>query len=108
MDELPLKTISIAFVDADGHESVALFSMYLGMKLVELAKLFCIENYKEQSSQEAMVEFCVWLFISAKGKPNLEGLYFGMDRNDGVNEDFGHFVISLLSGEIDKFKERMS
>jgi hypothetical protein len=106
MAKRPLKTGSIAFEDVDGHESVSLFTTYEGDKLIDIAQEFCGKfnsKQKEMTSGEAMYKFCRYLENPYEVDNEFtEGMYLGTDEFDGYNSDYGHTVVSVLTGNISR------
>jgi hypothetical protein len=91
--------ISIAFEDAWERESVALFSDR-GTDLVELAQTFQATFYNPPLVENALAGYIMIDFISWVSEHLYEGMYLGMDGTDGDNSDCGHYVISIISGQI--------
>lgn len=97
--------ISVAFEDAWERESVALFSDTLGTELVKYAQGFQSTFYSSplidnESAGQVMVDFVHWMFHNVEWK-----LYLGMDENDGDNSDCGHYVISIVTGQVVRHDE---
>jgi len=102
--------VSISFIK-DGEESVAFFSHWDGLHLVDAAKKYVKDLMKELASssdgvgyplsrlepQTIMVDFIRAYFSSPT---RLQGrvwsnYYLGVDKSDGDNSDNGHHEITL-------------
>lgn len=102
------QSASMSFEDSWQHESVALYTNDHGQELIDAAKEFCEwmgkldKNSQDISSQEIMFMFCNQYLagLDADEHPFINGLYFGMDGEDGNNSELGHHVIDILTRQV--------
>lgn len=99
--------ISVAFTGSSGRESVAFFSHWGGMCVVEGVEEYVrtrlIPNQNGQmypldrgEPETVMLDFVSW---ATKGEVVKHNFYLGRDGDDGDNSDNGHWVFDLDNGD---------
>lgn len=97
------ESVSIAFEDMWEHESPAIFSRDGGKEFVERVIEFCqrlMPLEKELPSNEIILYFWWWYVEKYGYIQNNSGYYMGADRTDGDNSGHGHYVVSIVTGQV--------